>query len=443
MPKERKKKISERHARRLRQKELSKIMSDEAGSSVNLVNSEIDNIVLNKSDVSVTEKDNSQDAVQASACSETVSSLGGEDLKLWMKDLDKLLRLFDDEYGDFIDSSDPEDEDYIGAVNGKVTDNYLCSDDEETENSANDASRCQKVAEFVLSHDIPRTTVNDLLKLLRNEFNGIDLPKTYETLLKTPAATVITPMPPGEYLHLGIKENLQKVIQFVNNENIELTVNVDGLPIAKSTTKALWPILGSIKGTNQVFIIGIYCGDAKPNDSNQLLKQFTEEAKVLTENGLDMNGKHYNFVLRALVLDAPAKSFVLKIKGHTGFSSCTKCFAEGHHENGRTCFPTKERARTDEDFLKQNDDEFHQGTTVLSEIPNLGLISATVLDPMHLLYLGCMRKLLLLWTCGSNLEYKLSHNQVNEISEALLNVVKPATPVEFARKARSLKYLKI
>lgn len=44
--------------------------------------------------------------------------------------------------------------------------------------------------------------------------------------------------------------------------------------------------------------------------------------KDLGNNGLKIGGKLYKVIFRKLLCDAPAKSFVLGCKGHTGYASC-------------------------------------------------------------------------------------------------------------------------
>jgi len=66
-----------------------------------------------------------------------------------------------------------------------------------------------------------------------------------------------------------------------------------------------------------------------------------------------------------LLFDAVAKASILKIKGHSGYSSCTKCTQEGEYFD-HVVFPdihfTK---RTDDDFLNQSDPDHHTGHTIL------------------------------------------------------------------------------
>jgi len=105
---------------------------------------------------------------------------------------------------------------------------------------------------------------------------------------------------------------------------VKITINVDGLPLSKSPSQQFWPILGSVFPYDNVLVIGLYHGYEKPTNANDFLKQFVDEAKDMCENGININGRNINCRLEALICDAPAKAFVLCVKGHCGYSSCTK-----------------------------------------------------------------------------------------------------------------------
>jgi len=64
----------------------------------------------------------------------------------------------------------------------------------------------------------------------------------------------------------------------VANYPIEMLFNVDGLPVTKSGSSELWPILGLIYKTNHVFLIGLYHGNKKPYDTFAFLEDFVVEA---------------------------------------------------------------------------------------------------------------------------------------------------------------------
>lgn len=84
--------------------------------------------------------------------------------------------------------------------------------------------------------------------------------------------------------------------------------------------------------------MGVYYGTAKPSDSNDFLADFISESKELGI-GIVLNGVTKKVSIKVFVCDAPAKAFLLKIKGHSGFSSCTRCVQEGEYFKNRVCFP--------------------------------------------------------------------------------------------------------
>ena len=63
---------------------------------------------------------------------------------------------------------------------------------------------------------------------------------------------------------------------------IELSVNIDGLPVYKSKNTSLWPIQCSIVNTQPLkpFVVALYYSDKKPQDL-QFLDEFVEELKDL------------------------------------------------------------------------------------------------------------------------------------------------------------------
>jgi len=151
------------------------------------------------------------------------------------------------------------------------------------------------------------------------------------SLLKTPRRLDIRMATPGTYYHFGLLHSVLHVLTSIKDyiDCVRITVNVDGLPISKSSSQQFWPILGSVISYDYVFLIGLYYGNEKPANANDFLKEFVDEMKDLCENGINFNGRNVQCRLDALICDTPAKSFVLCVKGHSGYSSCTKCQIEG------------------------------------------------------------------------------------------------------------------
>lgn len=128
----------------------------------------------------------------------------------------------------------------------------------------------------------------------------------------------------------------------------------------------------------------------------------------------------------------------MNIKGHTGFSSCSKCTIVGQSVN-RTCFLYEDvpsRGRTDEDFIRQSDEDYHRGRTILTEIPNIGLVTNVTLDYMHLVCLGVVKKLILLWIKGP-LSVRIGNNNIIKCSRYMVSF-HDMIPSEFSRKPRVL-----
>ena len=92
---------------------------------------------------------------------------------------------------------------------------------------------------------------------------------------------------------------------------------------------------------------------------------FVNEMKYFVENGYEHKSKIYDVKFHGLICDSPAKAFVLKVTGHGGYSSFTKCVIEGKYNNRRVCFPGERKpSKTDKDFLEKTDEDYHTGVSI-------------------------------------------------------------------------------
>lgn len=82
-----------------------------------------------------------------------------------------------------------------------------------------------------------------------------------------------------------------------------------------------------------------------------------------------------------------------------------------------------------------DDEDHHKGESPLTDI-NIGMVSQIPIDYMHLVCLGVVKHLLLLWIKGP-LPCRLSARSVQQISSNLLSL-KNCVPSDFARQPRSL-----
>lgn len=300
---------------------------------------------------------------------------------------------------------------------------------------------------WAICSNITHNSFNALLNVLHKHSCFKELPKDCRTLLKVKsnnaAINVRDIEPSGIYYHFGLENGIKQCSNNLNSyEDIKIVVGIDGLPIAKSSLSQLWPILGYVRPfNNNVFIIGIYHGYEKPKDSNSFLNDFVIEAKTIVNQGIVVNGKLKKVSIDAICCDAPEKSFVLKIKGHSGFFSCTRCKQEGEYLQNRISFPFQEicSKRNHNDYINMSHEEYHISDTVsqLVEIKGIDTVYSFPLDYLHLTCLSIMKKLINMWVSNGSLSVRLPSKKVHEISSYLLDL-KKYVPCDFPRKPRAL-----
>lgn len=105
-----------------------------------------------------------------------------------------------------------------------------------------------KLRRWVLTHNVTRRSVNDIFSILKE--SGLHwLPNDCRTILKTPRSINIENVAGGQYWYNGIEKNIRLIFSNVqSNLNLQLNINVDGIPLMKSSATQFWPILGKIHG---------------------------------------------------------------------------------------------------------------------------------------------------------------------------------------------------
>lgn len=278
--------------------------------------------------------------------------------------------------------------------NDNDNDNSILNEIHRRNNINNDNELNKALATWAVLHNISQTACNALLKILK-QYTSHNLPANARTLLKIPRQTHILKMCEGEFFYFGLNDIIQKMLLKNNNSYINLFINIDGLPLAKFSQASLWTILCSNTVNKTVYLVGAYFGYKKPTDSNVFLQSLVDDLIHFSNNGYIYNENIIKVRLFALICDARAKSFVLCVKGHTGFYSCTKCVIKGKYINGRVCFPYRKTlysSRKDELFSANAYQEFQNGNSIVNNIPGFLPINNTPLDYMHLICLGIVKK---------------------------------------------------
>ena len=283
----------------------------------------------------------------------------------------------------------------------------------------------------------------DGLLVLLKENGHPNLPVTAGTLLQTERNINIQKKLGMEYVYFPLGSQLLKHLKkhppdVVHKTNsLEISLNVDGLPLFKSSDTSLWAVLCAIVNIKPVvvFPVVLTCGPSKPNDL-EFLEDLVRDLDDVLQNKLQDDGRLIEVTLRCIVCDAPARALVKGTKLCSGYFGCDKCAQKGLWLEIVTYPLVKNiELRTDVSFREQVNEEHHHGTSPFCNLP-VDMIKIFPIDYIHQLCLGVMRKLALTWMRGKR-EVKISAGQVETISTKLVDL-KCCIPNTFARKLRSL-----
>ena len=322
------------------------------------------------------------------------------------------------------------------------------SDDSEQNDVPIPLSLNEDLASWATTNRIPRNTLGSLLGILRRHNCHNEIPKDPRTLLRTPRDVPSVSKCGGQYSYFGIESAITQVLEnqkefAVGHDSVELIVNIDGVPLFKSSNTQLWPILCKFS-TFDPTLVALYCGERKPNSVEEYMSDFQDEYGRLHTNGLDFGGKKYKVSISCFICDAPARAFLKCVKLHCGYSSCERCVVHGSWNSGRVVFNNEDicASRTDEKFHRVDynveDDNHQQAPSPLLAI-GFPCVTGFPLDYMHLVCLGVVKRVLTFLKQGPK-GCRISRHQLNIISEKM-NSLKSEIPSDFARKPRSLDLL--
>lgn len=306
----------------------------------------------------------------------------------------------------------------------------------------------EKLKEWSLKHGCTRQCINDMLGIFIDL--GHSVPKDSRTLLNSQRKVDTNLIGEGSYVYIGVEKSIRKMLDFSEycKDSIDLKVNIDGLPLFKSSSLQLWPILVQF-GPFQPVGVAFYCGRKKP-PVKEFLKDFVLEMDSLTKNGILVDGNEKSITIYCFTCDAPARSLLKGIVQHTGYHSCERCTVKGVSVRNRIVFDKENLSvkRDGETFRRSGysvEDSFgkrHQLCESALCPLSIDLVSDFALDYMHMVCLGITRRLLY-YVKGS---YKgiqvgrLSSAYLVELSDQLQQL-NGSFPSEFARQPRTLSEL--
>ena len=321
-----------------------------------------------------------------------------------------------------------------------------CSDSSDNDlNSISATTLAEDLLTFNVNYNVSNAGMQFLLSALRK--HNIDgVPKSVYHLQKknkTKGNAVINHLDSGSFAYLGVKENLIVFLERTLNTSsltarelrIHAKINIDGLPLYKSSSSSLWPILISFGSDKQPYPVAIHLGRQKP-ELDGFVKELVGEI-----NSLRLEGFTWNSVLVKLgniifVCDAPARAYLQCVLCHAAKRGCSYCSAESTYVLDRIVFPVDVgQARTDESYSKMEENN----QTKLSPLTSIvGLNTAFPVEEMHCVCLGVFRRIcyyLFSRVKKITVSCKVRKDQVNFLS-ADIEHYRKFTPREFQRKVR-------
>ena len=156
--------------------------------------------------------------------------------------------------------------------------------------------------------------------------------------MKTDQKATNTALFNGKYTYFVVRKTIEKIVTTSNytDRKSNLTVNIDGLPLFKSSSLQLWPILIRFSSFKPV-PVALYCGYKKP-DMGEYLVVFVDEMEKLLSEPLVVNGSNYKLSIYTFTCDAPARALLKGIVQHMGYYACEKCKMKGTSIKGRIVY---------------------------------------------------------------------------------------------------------
>lgn len=323
-----------------------------------------------------------------------------------------------------------------------LTSNDACLKEVDSDCETSDQCLPDQLAYWVNQFQVKQNAVDGLLKILRQS-GYPELPATARSLLNTARVVKIDNKSGMEYIYFPLADTLLKNFHDYPSslresvDYLDLSLNVDGLPLFKSSRGTLWPVLCGIMNISpvKIFPVALTYGQSKPVNLD-FLSDTVKDLNTILKHGLLDGEKVIKVTLRCVVCDAPAKAFVKSSKLYSGYYGCDKCSQRGVWL-GRMTYPEVENVvlRTNASFRAQSNEEHHHSDSPFCNL-EFDMIKGFSIDYMHQLCLGVMKKLILAWMRGKK-DVRISAQHVDQISAKLIRL-KQFIPSCFARKPRGL-----
>jgi len=157
---------------------------------------------------------------------------------------------------------------------------------------------------------------------------------------------------------------------------------------------------------------------------------------IILQNGITIDNIIFRFSISQIICDAPAKAYILNVKGHMAYFGCNMCIEEGDFIKGMTFPGVNAPRRTNESFRSRTNEDYHKGPSPLERLP-IDIISVVSLDYMHVVCLGVVKRLIRFWVNAKKM-VRIPQEKLNLLDINIKNLRK-YYPSEFSRLPRSFQ----
>lgn len=356
-----------------------------------------------------------------------------------------------------VDNFDDSDILPVSGVHGMSDSDSECLSspfENETSSSSDDMemSLTEDLLLFYKLFNISRAAMQFLLDVLKRK--KLDVPQSVYLLDKMSKKKqhIITEENDCKMSYFGLEDTLKfclseksdylssNAIEEGDRVDITVRINYDGIPLYKSSPCSVWALSIIFTGLfSKPLPLGISYGPHKP-DVSIFLKPLAEDLNVFTTQGKVVCG--INVFVRTIFfnLDAPAKSDVCGILGHTAKRGCGYCRSEGTYDCNRVIFSTcVGESRTDSAYRDMRESNQLSMSPFLS-VQGFGIRSSCPPDYQHLVCLGLVRKLFYYYfmqTKNLRLRCKVKAADIKHLSDRIEGIA-VFWPTEFQRKPRRI-----
>lgn len=207
-------------------------------------------------------------------------------------------------------------------------------------------------------------------------------------------------------------------------------------------------------------MVGLFCGRGKPDPLELYLNDFIKELNFLISNSIKYGDSVFKIKIKSFICDAPARAMLKMIMGHTSKHGCEKCCIVAKTEvpnkrynkflkfysKRKLYYPVKKNIKKEKSDFSLNQistiNSTHiKGISSLLIIKNIGLVTQFPLDPMHLIYLGVVKRIIVNYLIEGARKCKLSKRNLAYMN-CLMKQLQKYVSNEFTRKPRSFMEIK-